>query len=233
MPDKGEIGRPCRPESHRPLSGLNTYSVGVSPCRWPRTARLYRGMSLAQTPPGLPLTRRLPGRGSLVGGSRRGSPCQARSATRSAAAPASGRAWSTFGPHAIGAERFVAVSSGLQPYIVRPGRRSHPGKRALGLNPDKDGVALDPHVRLVPGAAKSGAPGLSRGRRRWAAQNGGWSLKSPPRSACRSRPLDRSPLPRWELRSTFAVAHFREAPTSSASISVTDRLSPSGVSQLR
>jgi transposase len=31
----------------------------------------------------------------------------------------------------------------------------------------------------------------------------------------------------------LAVAHFREAPTSSASISVTDRLSPSGVSQLR
>src|SRR5215211_342186 len=32
-----------------------------------RTARLYRGMSLAQTPPGLPLTRRSPRRGSLVG----------------------------------------------------------------------------------------------------------------------------------------------------------------------
>src|SRR4029453_13933289 len=29
-------------------------------CRWSGTARLYRGMSLAQTPPGLPLTRRLP-----------------------------------------------------------------------------------------------------------------------------------------------------------------------------
>jgi hypothetical protein len=46
-------------------------------------------MSLAQTPPGLPLTRRSPRRGSLVGGSRRGLPCQARSATRSAAAPTS------------------------------------------------------------------------------------------------------------------------------------------------
>jgi hypothetical protein len=33
---------------------------------------------------------------------------------RIAAAPASGRAWSTFGPHAIGAERFATVSSGLQ-----------------------------------------------------------------------------------------------------------------------
>jgi hypothetical protein len=58
---------------------------------------------------------------------------------------------------------------------------------------------------------------------------GGASLKSPPRSACRSRPALRSPLPRWLARSTLAVAHFRLAPTSSASISVTDRLSPSGI----
>jgi Nuclease-related domain len=41
-------------------------------------------------------------------------------------------------------------------------------------------------------------------------------LKSPPRSACRSRPCARSPLPRWELRSTLAVAHLRLAPTSPA-----------------
>jgi magnesium transporter len=40
-------------------------------------------------------------------------------------------------------------------------------------------------------------------------------------------------LPRWLVRSTLAVAHLRLAPTSSASISVTDRWSPSGVSQLR
>ena len=39
-------------------------------------------------------------------------------------------------------------------------------------------------------------------------------------------------MPRWLLRSTLAVAHLSEAPTSSASISVTDCLSPSGVSQL-
>src|SRR5215216_4836478 len=65
------------------------------------------------------------------------------------------------------------------------------------------------------------------------AQNGGASLKSPPRSADRSLAGTRSPLPRWLERSTLAVAHFREAPTSSASSSVTDRLSPSGVSQLR
>jgi hypothetical protein len=36
------------------------------------------------------------------------------SGLRIAAVPVSGRAWSTFGPYAIGAERFVAVSSGLQ-----------------------------------------------------------------------------------------------------------------------
>jgi hypothetical protein len=34
-------------------------------------------------------------------------------------------------------------------------------------------------------------------------------------------------------RSTLAVGHLRLAPTSSASISATDRFSPSGVSQLR
>jgi hypothetical protein len=59
------------------------------------------------------------------------------------------------------------------------------------------------------------------------AQKGGGSLKSP-RSAARSRPWARSWLPRWLVRSTLAVAHLREAPTSSASSSVTDRLSPSG-----
>jgi hypothetical protein len=74
----------------------------------------------------------------LSGGSRRGSPCQPRSATRSAAAPASGRAWSTFGPHAIGAERFLAASSGTSfAQVAGPIL----GKRARGLNPDKDEVA--------------------------------------------------------------------------------------------
>src|SRR5512133_3971609 len=82
---------------------------------------------------------------------------------------------------------------------------------------------------------KPSAPGRGQGRRhhRPGAQKGGGSLKSPPRSACRSRPELRSPLSRWLVRSTLAVVHLREAPTSSASISVTDRLSPSGVSQLR
>jgi hypothetical protein len=58
------------------------------------------------------------------------------------------------------------------------------------------------------------------------AQNGGGSLKSPPRSACRSRLCGRSLPPRSVARSTLAVAHFRLAPTSLASISATDRLSP-------
>jgi len=108
---------------------------------WGTTMPLVRdspsrqGMSLARTPPGLPLPRRLPRRGSLVGGSGGGLPCQARSARRSVAAPASGRAWSTFGPHAIGAQRFVAVSSGLQRCIVRPGRRCHPGETGPWAEP--------------------------------------------------------------------------------------------------
>ena len=46
--------------------------------------------------------------------------------------------------------------------------------------------------------------------------------------AGRCRPVLRSLLLRWLVRSTLAVAHFSEAPTSSASISVTDRFSPSG-----
>src|SRR5829696_8172055 len=80
-----------------------------------------------------------------------------------------------------------------------------------------------------------GAPSLSRGRRRrrMETQNGGASLKSPLRSACRSRPWLRSLVARSLARSTLAVANLRLAPTSSASISATDRFSPSGVSQLR
>ena len=54
-------------------------------------------------------------------------------------------AWSTFGPHAIGAERFLAVSSGLQRYIVRPGRRCDPAEQARGLNPDKTRMAVGRH----------------------------------------------------------------------------------------
>src|SRR4029453_3478237 len=77
-----------------------------------RDSPSIQGDVLARTPPGLPLTRRSPRRGSLVGGSRRGAPCQARSATRSAAAPTGGACLVQVGPHAIGPERFATVSSG-------------------------------------------------------------------------------------------------------------------------
>jgi hypothetical protein len=82
------------------------------PCRWSGTARLYRGMSLAQTPPGLPLQGDRPGGTRLSGAAGGGLPCQPRSATRSAAASGSERAWSMFGPHPSGAERFATVASG-------------------------------------------------------------------------------------------------------------------------
>jgi hypothetical protein len=44
------------------------------------------------------------------------------------------------------------------------------------------------------------------------AQNGGRSLKSLLRSAGRSRPWSRSPLPRWLVRSTLAVAPLQRGP---------------------
>jgi hypothetical protein len=43
--------------------------------------------------------------------------------------------WSTFGPHAIGTERFAAVSSGTSFAQVAG---SIQGKQALVQNPDKD-----------------------------------------------------------------------------------------------
>jgi hypothetical protein len=97
---------------HRPLGGLSTQGVGVPPCRWPGTARLYRGMSLAQTPPGLPLARRLPG-GLACRGQPVGSPCQARSATRGAPLPRKRDVpgpW--LGPHPMGTGRYTAVTGG-------------------------------------------------------------------------------------------------------------------------
>ena len=103
---------PCRPRN--PPSCAWFGQVGRSGIHaGDQGQRLHRGMSLAQTPPGLPLTRRLPRRGSLVGGSRRGSPCQPRSAMRSAAAPASGtcpvHVWAT---RRSAADRYAAVPSG-------------------------------------------------------------------------------------------------------------------------
>ena len=109
-------------------------------------------MSLAQTPPGLPLTRRFARAGLACRGQPAGVslPGKVRDAERRC--PASRRAWSTFGPHAIGAERFLAVSSGTSfAQVAGPIL----GKRARGLNPDKDQVASDPH-RTSP---ESSAPG--------------------------------------------------------------------------
>ncbi len=77
-----------------------------------RDSRLHRGMSLAQTPPGLPLTRRSPRRDSLVEaaagvhlanqGPPRGAPLPPRATCT----------WSTFGAHAIEACARVAVTNG-------------------------------------------------------------------------------------------------------------------------
>jgi hypothetical protein len=60
-----------------------------------------------------PLARRLPG-GLACRGAAGGSalPGKVRDAARRC--PRERRAWSTFGPHAIGAERFATVSSGLR-----------------------------------------------------------------------------------------------------------------------
>jgi len=92
------------------------------------------GPDPARAPP----TKAIAQAGLACRGSRRGLPCQPRSARRSAAAPASGRAWSTFGPHAIGAERFLAVASGtsfaqVADAILR--------KQTRVQNPDKDEFA--------------------------------------------------------------------------------------------
>jgi hypothetical protein len=66
---------------------------------------------------------------------------------RSAAAPTSGRDWSTFGPYAIEPERFTAVSSGTSFVQVA---RAILGKQERVRNPDKDEVpyqslAMPPH----------------------------------------------------------------------------------------
>jgi len=57
--------------------------------------------------------------------------------------PASGRVWSTFGPHAIGSERFAMVSSGrsfaqVAGVILR--------NQARGQNPDKDVLLGAVHI---------------------------------------------------------------------------------------
>jgi hypothetical protein len=60
---------------------------------------------------------------------------------RSAVAPRAMRAWSTFGPHAIGPERFIAVSSGTSLAQVAGAIL---GKQAQVENPDKDEVQVLP-----------------------------------------------------------------------------------------
>jgi hypothetical protein len=52
--------------------------------------------------------------------------------------PRAGRAWSTFGPHAIGAERFITVSSGTSSALVS---HSILRKQSRVENPDQDAVA--------------------------------------------------------------------------------------------
>src|SRR5215216_7619422 len=67
-------------------------------------------------------------------------------------------AWSTFGPHPIGCERFLTVSNGFQRHVVRAGHRCNPGETSLGQNPDKDEVQVKAGgrrprwVALVPAA---------------------------------------------------------------------------------
>jgi hypothetical protein len=80
-------------------------------------------------------------------------------------------AWSTFGPHPIGAERFVTVSSGksfaqVAGTILR--------KQAQGQNPDKDEVSSEcssalgsDRVLAVDRAARKGAPWKAGAGRRW------------------------------------------------------------------
>jgi hypothetical protein len=99
--------------------------VYIGGCPWPDPARA-------------PPSKAVAGGARLSGAAGGGSalPWQGP-LTRGAAAPASGRAWSTFGPHAIGAERFPTVSSGRSfAQVASPIL----GKRARGLNPDKDEV---------------------------------------------------------------------------------------------
>jgi len=100
----------------------------------PRGRALLRGMSLAQTPPGLPLARRLPGgfacRGQQAGiylarqGPRRGAPLP----------PRARRAWSTFGTHAIGTQRVASGTSFAQvihAILREPDRVQNPDKTPM------------------------------------------------------------------------------------------------------
>jgi len=100
---------------HRPLGGLNTQGVGVPPCRWLGTARLYRGMSLAQTPPRLPLTRRPPQAGLACRGSRWGLLASQGPPRGVPLPPRATGTWSTFGQR----NRSMRSGGGHQRYVAR------------------------------------------------------------------------------------------------------------------
>ena len=75
--------------------------------------------------------------------------------------------WSTFGPHAIGAERFATVSSGLQRYVVPQAAGTILGKQARGQNPDKDEVVVGDSVRSDLVACSAGKGQLPGRAERW------------------------------------------------------------------
>jgi hypothetical protein len=115
---------------------------------WPGTARLHRGMSLAQTPP--PLTKAIAQAGLACRGQTAGGlPCQPRSATRSAAAPTSDvclvHVWAT-------RQQRHAVDGG------RPVRRSNAGLRRhrLGRRP----FTVSRETKRAAGRSRMARPGF-------------------------------------------------------------------------
>jgi len=63
------------------------------------------------------------------------------------------RAWSTFGPHPIGTERFPTVSSGT---LFAQVAGAILQKQARGQNPDKDEVRGPDESRSLRGARRTG-----------------------------------------------------------------------------
>jgi hypothetical protein len=123
------------------------------PSRWSGTARLYRGMSLTQTPPGLPLTRRSPRRGSLVGGSRRGSTLSAKVRQAERCCPRERaclvHVWST-------CHRSRAVRNGLQGSPALGRSRRLPA-RSCGNRPrGRTLIRMRPLVQVQPGPLHRG-----------------------------------------------------------------------------
>jgi hypothetical protein len=90
------------------------------------------------------------------------SPSSSRSLAGQPIAPA-GPAWSTFGPHATGAERFLTVSSGTPFAQVAEAIQ---GKQARVQNPDKDEVQVEAGASARPAGGGAPTPPSSAGRRR-------------------------------------------------------------------